>query len=70
MAAKLAMGGGLAVLFAITVLILMRVLPGPHKPTDYLVMGGLATFVCLLFLFVVNLITSGDDKEVFFKRRR
>jgi hypothetical protein len=28
-------------------------MPGPHKPTDYLVIGCVATLLCLLLLFVV-----------------
>jgi hypothetical protein len=29
------------------------VMPGPHKSTDYLVIGCVATLLCLLLLFVV-----------------
>jgi hypothetical protein len=28
-------------------------MPGPHKPMDYLVIGAVATLLCLLALFVV-----------------
>jgi len=41
----------LLVVFAITVAILLQVLPGPHKPTDYLVIGAVATLLCILLLF-------------------
>ena len=40
-------------IFAVTVAALLRVMPGPHKPTDYLVIGCVATLLCLLLLFVV-----------------
>jgi Na+/melibiose symporter-like transporter len=43
---------GLLIVFAVTVLILANVLPGPHRPTDYLVMGGVATMLCLVLLFL------------------
>jgi preprotein translocase subunit SecG len=41
----------LLVVFAVTVAILLQVLPGPHKPTDYLVIGAVATLLCILLLF-------------------
>jgi multisubunit Na+/H+ antiporter MnhF subunit len=53
MPSKVALIIGTALMFVITVLILLRVLPGPHKSTDYLVIGTLATFVCLLVVFLI-----------------
>jgi Na+/melibiose symporter-like transporter len=44
---------GMVMIFAVTVAILLTVMPGPHKPTDYLVIGCVATLLCLLLLFVV-----------------
>ena len=44
---------GMVIIFAVTVVILLVVMPGPHKPTDYLVIGCVATLLCLLLLFVV-----------------
>ncbi len=44
---------GLLVVFALTVVVLLTVMPGPHKATDYLVIGAVATLLCLLLLFVV-----------------
>lgn len=40
-------------IFAVTVAVLLAVMPGPRKPTDYLVIGCVATLLCLLLLFVV-----------------
>jgi hypothetical protein len=34
-------------------------MPGPHKPTDYLVIGAVGTLLSLLLLFVV-LIKSAE----------
>lgn len=69
MAAKIALSAGLAVIFAITVLVLLGILHGPRKSTDYLVIGTLATLVCIFVLFLVNLaMDSGND--LFFKRRK
>ena len=43
----------LIMLFAGTVAVLVNVMPGPHKPMDYLVIGATATLLCLVVLFVV-----------------
>jgi Na+/melibiose symporter-like transporter len=43
----------MVMIFAVTVAILLAVMPGPRKPTDYLVIGCVATLLCLLLLFVV-----------------
>lgn len=56
-------------MFIITVVILLRVLPGPHKPSDYLVIGTLATFICLLVVFLVVATAAGGPKNLFRKRR-
>ena len=44
---------GMLMIFAVTVGVLLAVMPGPHKSTDYLVIGCVATLLCLLLLFVV-----------------
>jgi hypothetical protein len=49
----LALAALLVLLFAGTVAVLVNVMPGPHKSTDYLVIGAVATLLCLLLLFVV-----------------
>ncbi|HEX4593663.1 MAG TPA: hypothetical protein VH157_05295 [Bryobacteraceae bacterium] len=49
----LALAGLMVLLFAGTVAVLVNVMPGPHKPMDYLVIGAVATLLCLLALFVV-----------------
>lgn len=69
MAAKIALGTGLAVIFAITVLVLLGILHGPRKSTDYLVIGTLATLVCIFVLFLVNLAMDSKN-DLFFKRRK
>lgn len=43
----------LILLFAGTVALLVNVMPGPHKSTDYLVIGAVATLLCLVVLFVI-----------------
>ncbi len=49
----LALTIGMLMIFGVTVAILLAVMPGPHKSTDYLVIGCVATLLCLLLLFVV-----------------
>jgi hypothetical protein len=53
--------------FAAIIGILLRVMPGARKPTDYLVIGTMATFVALGTMFVVLLASSGD-RSVFRKK--
>jgi hypothetical protein len=53
---------GMVMIFAVTVTILLTVMPGPHKPTDYLVIGCVATLLCLLLLFVV-LISAKPNRD-------
>jgi hypothetical protein len=50
------------VVFVATIAILSQILPGPRKPADYLVMGGVATLVCLALLFVVLIAAPGRSK--------
>jgi len=54
----LALTLGMVIVFAVTVAILLAVMPGPHKSTDYLVIGCVATLLCLLLLFVVLINTA------------
>jgi len=55
---NLALALGMVMIFAVTVGILVNVMPGPHKSTDYLVIGCVATLLCLLLLFVVLINTA------------
>ena len=50
---KLLLAAGMVLIFAATIGILLNVMPSPHKPTDYLVMGTIGTLLCLVLLFVV-----------------
>ncbi len=54
----LALTFGMLIIFAVTVAVLLAVMPGPHKSTDYLVIGCVATLLCLLLLFVVLINTA------------
>jgi|HubBroStandDraft_1064217.scaffolds.fasta_scaffold354168_2 hypothetical protein len=50
---NLSLALAMVVIFGIAVAVLLVVMPAPHKPTDYLVIGAIGTLLCLLLLFVV-----------------
>ena len=54
---------GMLLIFGVTVAVLLAVMPGPHKSTDYLVIGCVATLLCLLLLFVVLINTAKRDQK-------
>jgi hypothetical protein len=66
----LPLGAGMVLIFVTVVAVLVRVIPGPHKETDYLVIGTLATFASLVLLFVVLATTVFKDPSVLFKRKK
>ena len=59
----------IVVVFGVTVAIALRVVPGPHSETDYLVIGSVATLLSLVVVFVVLMVTSPKAGELFYKRR-
>ncbi len=66
----LALGVGLLLTFTIVAAILLRLMPGPLKETDYLVVGGVATMVSMLALFVALITTTLKSPDPFFKTKR
>jgi hypothetical protein len=56
--------------FAAVVGLLLRIIPGPHKDTDYLVIGSVATFASLATLFVTLITTWVKLPNLFFLFRR
>ncbi len=61
---------GLALTFAGLTAVLLKVMPGPRRETDYLVIGTLATFAMMAVLFVVLITTWIKSPDVFFRRRK
>ena len=59
-----------AFVFAAAAAVMVGVMPGPLKDTDYVVIGSVATLLSLLVLFVALVSFSGSARDVFFKRRR
>jgi hypothetical protein len=66
----LPLGAGMLLVFIAVIGVLVRVIPGPHKETDYLVIGTLATFASLGLLFVVLATTIFKDPSALFKRKK
>ncbi|MCI0437426.1 MAG: hypothetical protein L0271_27905 [Gemmatimonadetes bacterium] len=66
----LILGGVAAILFVVSVIILVRLVPGPHSETDYLIIGCLATLISLVALFVVVVTTWVKPTHPFYKERK
>lgn len=63
-------GGGLAFVFVAVALILLRVLPGPLKPVDYLVIGSISTFLCLMAILGAFLVIDPGARASFFGKQK
>jgi hypothetical protein len=59
-----------ALLFTATVVVLLQVIPPPRRDTDYLVIGGVATFVALLAVFVALISTVFRSSDLFSRKRK
>ena len=67
---KLILAAGFLMVFIVTILILLRFMPGLRQPADYLVIGTLATLVCILLGFVVFLFGRPKRSDLFYKRKK
>jgi Na+/melibiose symporter-like transporter len=67
--ALMLLGVGVA-LFAISIVVLTQLLPGPHTERDYFIIGSLATLVSLFALFLIVISTWIKTPNPFFKRRK
>lgn len=61
---------GLCLVFAATVGLLLKVMPGPRREIDYFVVGALATFACMAMVFFVLVTSWMKRSDTFFKRRK
>jgi len=61
--------GALVLVFAAVAGIMVNVMAGPLKDSDYLVIGTVATLAAMVTLFVL-LIATSRKSNVFFKRRK
>ena len=60
----------IAFLFAAVAGIMSQVMPGPLKPSDYFIIGTVATLVSMAALFLLIVLTTKGGSGVFVKRRR
>ena len=65
-----ALAAGILLVFLITVVVLVRIIPAPRSETDYLVIGGVATLVSMAALFVVLITTIFRSPDTFFRTRK
>ena len=70
MGRTIGIAGALILVFAAIAGIMVKVMAGPLKDSDYLVIGTVATLAAMLTLFVLLVATSGKKSNVFFKRRK
>jgi hypothetical protein len=47
----IALAAATALVFAATVMVLMRVIPAPRRDQDYLIIGAMATLIALVAVF-------------------
>jgi Na+/melibiose symporter-like transporter len=57
-------------LFGISIIVLTRLLPGPHTERDYFIIGCLATLISLFAMFLVLIKTWIKAPNLFGKRRK
>lgn len=55
--------------FGVVAAVLLRLLPGPHRPTDYLLVGTAATLSALVALFVAVVTGWLKMRDIFYRRR-
>jgi len=70
MGRTLSLALAVVLIFSAVAGIMVKVMPGPLRDSDYLIIGSVATMVSLLLLFVLVVTTSGKASSVFFKRRK
>ena len=54
------LGGGILVLFVVSIAILLKVIPEPHRNLDYLVIGAVATFLSMILLWLALMFGPKD----------
>jgi Na+-driven multidrug efflux pump len=61
---------GAIVIFTATVALVSGAMRGARNPTDYLVIGGIATMLCLVLVFATLLLSPANRSEALFKKCR
>jgi uncharacterized membrane protein len=58
------------IIFGIVATVLLKVLPGPFRATDYLVIGVVSTLAALVTLFITVIAGWLKMRDVFYRRRQ
>jgi hypothetical protein len=66
----LMLGASALCVFVVVAAAMLKLMPGPLKESDYMVIGSVATVVALGVLFLVLVSTTMKSSDVFFKKRR
>jgi hypothetical protein len=66
---RLLLGLPAALVFMLSAVLLLRAMPKPLRPTDFMVVGTVSTLAALVVLFAGILIAM-KQRDAFFKRRR
>ena len=48
---------GVALAFAVSIAVMLQLIPAPRRSVDYMIIGGAATFAAMSVLFVVMITT-------------
>ena len=64
------MAAGVIVVFGLVAVVLLKLMPVPHRDVDYMVVGALATLVSMGLLFFILLKTTLKGQDVFSKKRK
>jgi cytochrome bd-type quinol oxidase subunit 1 len=48
---------GVALAFAVSITVMMQLIPAPRRSVDYMIIGGAATFSAMIVLFIVMITT-------------
>lgn len=56
-------------IFVVVAGVMLKVMPGPVKDSDFIVVGSVATLAALLVLFLV-VASTNKSSNIFFKKRR
>ena len=70
MGRALALATVAVLVFITAAFLMMQLFPPPLQPSDYVVIGTVATGAALLVLFLVLITTTHKGAGVFFKRRK
>lgn len=56
--------------FGAALMVLLKIMPPPHRDVDYMVAGSIATLVALLVVFLLMLATGQKAGAAFFTKHR